>query len=58
MNFDAVTRNLTVNPGIADIGSYTLDVSYTSDYDGLDLSTLVKIKSHVVTIFCATSIDC
>ena len=49
MNFDAVTKTLTVNPGIADIGSYTLDVSYTSDYDGMSASS--KLKSHVVTIY-------
>ena len=58
MSFDAAKKNLTVTPGVADIGSYTLDITFTSDYDGLDLSTFVKIKSHVITIFCATSVEC
>ena len=51
MSFDAVTKNLTVNPGLGDFGSYILDVSFSSDYDGFDPSTLVKTKSHAITIY-------
>jgi hypothetical protein len=57
MILDATTKNLTVNPGVADIGSYTLVITYTSDYDGLDPSTLVKTKLHTIVIF-EKSVDC
>jgi hypothetical protein len=57
MIFNAATKNLTFSPAVASSGYYTLLVTFTSDYDGLDLSTLVKKKSHKINIS-QKSLDC
>jgi hypothetical protein len=58
MSFNETTKNLNLNPEEVDLGTYTLEITYTSDYDGLDPSTLVKMKSHTITIYCEPSVDC
>ena len=49
MSFNSITNNLTVTPGVADFGLYTLQITYTSDYDGMNPS--LKANSHVLTIY-------
>jgi stringent starvation protein B len=39
-----------MSPGVADLGLYTIEVTYTSDFDGMTTSSL-KVKLHVLKIY-------
>ena len=49
MNFDATAKILTVTPGTADHGSYTLSISYLTIFDGMAPS--LKLKSYGLSIY-------
>ena len=49
MSFDASTKILTVSPGALDFGSYTLNVSYSTTFDGLAPGS--KVYSPIFTIY-------
>jgi hypothetical protein len=53
---EEIPTNLKFNLVEADIGFYTLNIIYTSDYEGLD--PIIKTKLHQVTICGYTSVDC
>ena len=49
MIFDATSKNLTVTPGPNDYGTFIIDVSVKTIYDGMAPS--LKVNSHVLTIY-------
>jgi hypothetical protein len=49
MSFNAVTNALTVNPALSDIGTFTLDFTVKTVYDGMAPSQSAT-NSKVLTI--------
>ena len=49
MSFNATTKILTVTPGPTDFGTFILDVSVKTIYDGMAPS--LKVNSYVLTIY-------
>ena len=49
MSFNATTKILMVTPGPTDFGTFILDVSVKTIYDGMAPS--LKVNSHVLTIY-------
>ena len=49
MSYNTTTKNLTVTPGAADIGSYTLEISYSTIFDGMAPSA--KVQSFVFVVY-------
>ena len=49
MIYNAATKSLTVTPGAADFGSYALEISYSTIFDGLAPS--LKSQSFVFIIY-------
>ena len=49
MSYNTTTKNLTVMPGAADIGSYTLEISYSTIFDGMAPSA--KVQSFVFVVY-------
>ena len=49
MSYNAITKTLTVTPGPTDFGTFILDVSVSTIYDGMAPS--LKVNSHVLTIY-------
>ena len=46
MSFKAITNSLTVTPVSADIGTYTLDATFSRITDGIDPSSAYNLKSQ------------
>ena len=49
MSYNQAAKSLIVTPGVADVGSYTLEISYSTIFDGLAPS--LKSQSLIFKVY-------